>query len=50
MPLQLKVILKEIKAMKIFPIHTENAELFAKFMQNLKSQVILTEKGKGYNL
>lgn len=50
MPLQLKTILKEINAPKIFPVHTENAELFAKFMQNLKSQVILTEKGKGCNL
>jgi ribonuclease J len=50
MPLQLKAILKEINAPKAFPVHTENAELFAKFMQNLKSQVILTEKGKGYNL
>jgi ribonuclease J len=50
MPLQLKAILKEINAAKIFPVHTENAELFAKFVQNLKSQVILTEKGKGYNL
>lgn len=50
MPLQLKAILKEINAPKIFPVHTENAELFAKFMQNLKSQVILTEKGKGCNL
>jgi ribonuclease J len=50
MPLQLKTILKEINAPKVFPVHTENAELFAKFMQNLKSQVILTEKGKCYNL
>jgi ribonuclease J len=50
MPLQLKAILKEINAPKTFPVHTENAELFAKFTQNLKSQVILTEKGKGYSL
>jgi ribonuclease J len=50
MPLQLKGILKEINAPKVFPVHTENAELFAKFMQNLKGQVILSEKGKGYNL
>ncbi|MEM1563924.1 MAG: MBL fold metallo-hydrolase, partial [Candidatus Bathyarchaeia archaeon] len=32
MPLQLKVILEEIGAKTIFPVHTENAELFAKFM------------------
>jgi ribonuclease J len=50
MPLQLKKILKEINVPKVFPVHTENAELFARFMQNLKSQVILTEKGKGYNI
>jgi ribonuclease J len=50
MPLQLKAILKEINASKVFPVHTENAELFAKFVQNLKSQVILTEKSKGYSL
>jgi len=50
MPLELKAILKEINATKTFPIHTENAELFAKFMRNLKSQTILTEKNKEYNL
>jgi len=50
MPLQLKAILKEINAPKVFPIHTENAELFAKFTQNLKSQIVLAEEHKGYNL
>jgi hypothetical protein len=44
MPLQLKKISKEINVSKVFPVHTKNAELFAKFMQNLKSQVILTRK------
>ncbi len=48
MPLQLKTILKEINATKIFPIHTENAELFAKFMRDLRSQTVLTGKGKEY--
>jgi len=50
MPLQLKAILEEIGAKTIFPVHTENAELFAKFMQNSKSQVVLAEKGKEYQL
>ena len=50
MPLQLKTILKEVNAAKIFPIHTENAELFAKFMRDLRSQVILTEKNKEYKI
>jgi len=50
MPLQLKSILKEINATKIFPVHTEHAKLFAKFMQNLKSQTVLTEKDKEYKI
>ena len=50
MPLQLKAILKEASATKIFPIHTENAELFAKFMRDIKSQIVLTEKGKEYKI
>jgi ribonuclease J len=48
MPLKLKTILKEIKATKIFPIHTENAELFASFIRDLKGKMILTEKEKQY--
>jgi ribonuclease J len=48
MPLQLKGILKEINADKIFPIHTENADLFAKFMDDLKSKTVLVEKGREY--
>jgi len=48
MPLQLKSILEEIGAKTIFPVHTENAELFAKFMQSSKSRVITPEKGKEY--
>ncbi|MEM2806597.1 MAG: MBL fold metallo-hydrolase [Candidatus Bathyarchaeia archaeon] len=50
MPLQLKAMLKEISAKTIFPVHTENAELFARFMQNSKSQAVLAEKGKEYPL
>jgi ribonuclease J len=50
MPLQLKATLKEINAERIFPIHTENASLFAKFMRNLKSQVTLVEKCREYEL
>jgi ribonuclease J len=48
MPLQLKTALREISASKIFPIHTENTELFSKFMRDLKSQVICPEKDKTY--
>jgi ribonuclease J len=50
MPLQLKAVLKEINAKKEFPVHTENAELFAKFMRDEKSQVILPERNKEYRL
>jgi len=50
MPLQLKKILKEINADKIFPIHTENADLFAKFIDDLKSKTVLVEKGREYTV
>ncbi len=50
MPLQLKSILKEIKASKVFPVHTENAELFTKFMRDLKGKVVGTEKAKEYKI
>jgi len=50
MPLRLKAALKEINAKRIFPVHTESATLFAKFMRDLKSQVTLVEKSKEYTL
>jgi len=50
MPLQLKAILREVDATKIFPVHTENACLFAKFIRDIKSQVILPEKEKEYKI
>ncbi|MBX5328848.1 MAG: MBL fold metallo-hydrolase [Candidatus Bathyarchaeota archaeon] len=50
MPLQLKAILKEINATKIFPVHTENAELLARFTSDLKSKTMLVEKEKKYEI
>ena len=50
MPLQLKVALKKINAKRIFPVHTENSSLFAKFMADLKGQVTLVEKSREYQL
>ena len=50
MPLQLKKALREINAKRIFPVHTESADLFAKFVRDLKSQVTLVEKCKEYTL
>jgi ribonuclease J len=50
MPLQLKAALKEINAARMFPIHTEHADLFARFMRDLKSQVMHVEKCREYTL
>lgn len=50
MPLKLKKTLKEIGAAQIFPIHTESADLFAKFMRDLKSKVTLVEKCREHQL
>ena len=50
MPLQLKSALRKINAEQIFPVHTENAELFRQFMGNVGSQVQLVERGKEYCL
>jgi len=50
MPLQLKKALKDINAKRIFPVHTESADLFARFMRDLKSKVTLVEKSKQYKL
>ncbi len=50
MPLQLKAALKKMGAKRVFPIHTENADLFAGFMRDLKSQVTIVDKNKQYTL
>jgi ribonuclease J len=50
MPLQLKEVLKEINAAKVFPVHTESAGLFCRFMRDLKGKVMLTEKENAYRL
>jgi hypothetical protein len=50
MPLQLKAELKTISVKRIFPVHTEQADLFAAFMRDQKSQVTLIEKSKEYIL
>jgi len=48
MPLQLKATLREINAKKVFPVHTEHAGLFSKFMRDLNSAIVLTEKNSEY--
>jgi ribonuclease J len=50
MPLQLKALLKEIDATQMFPVHTEHAETFARFVRDLRSKVVLTEKSKEYKI
>ncbi len=50
MPLRLKKALKEVNAKQIFPVHTENARLFAGFVRDLRNQVTLVEKCKEYTL
>jgi ribonuclease J len=50
MPLQLKKALKEMNGKRVFPVHTEQADLFAGFMKDLKSQVTVVEKSKQYTL
>ena len=50
MPLQLKMLLKKIGAEKTFPVHTENAVSFVKFMRDLESKIIHTEESKEYKI
>jgi len=50
MPLQLKAVLEKMRAEEVFPIHTENAQLFKKFMGKVDSQVQIVEKGREYLL
>jgi len=50
MPLQLKNLLKTIDAEKIFPVHTENAESFAKFMRGVRSEIVLAREKEAYKL
>ncbi len=50
MPLQLKAALKKINAKRMFPVHTENAELFKRFMGDATGQVTLVEKSREYPL
>ena len=50
MPLQLRSILEKVNADTVFPVHTENARLFSRFMRGSKGKVILTEKEKEYRL
>jgi ribonuclease J len=47
---QLVEMVKEIHPKQAFPVHTENAELFKKFMGNAGGQMSVVEKFKEYQL
>ncbi|MCX8177432.1 MAG: MBL fold metallo-hydrolase [Candidatus Bathyarchaeota archaeon] len=48
MPFDLKNTLQNIHAARIFPVHTEDAELFAKFIRGIGSEIVHVEKGEEY--
>ena len=50
MPLQLKAALRAMNGKRVFPVHTENAGLFSKFVRDLKTTVTLVEKCREYTL
>lgn len=49
-PLRLKASIRKTNSKQIFPVHTENAELFKKFMDIVGRQVTLVEKRQKYKL
>ena len=50
MPLRLKAAMKKMNAERVFPVHTEHAELFGRFMKNSGGEVTIVEKNKPYSL
>ncbi len=50
MPLQLRRVLEQVRAKRVFPVHTERAQLFSKFMREIKSKITLIEKKKEYKI
>lgn len=43
-------LIRLVKPKRVFPVHTENAHLFAKYMPDLKDRMTLTEKEKEYKI
>jgi hypothetical protein len=41
-------VLERVNAKKVFPVHVEHADLFARFMRDLKGKVMRIEKGQEY--
>jgi ribonuclease J len=50
MPLELRDIIKEIDPKRVFPIHTEDPGLFAKFCRTINSEFKIPEIGMKYGL
>jgi len=48
MPLELRDVIKEISPKKLFPIHTEDPDLFSRFCNSLELDVITPSKGENY--
>ena len=46
----LKKALREMGGKRLFPVHTESADLFAGFVRDLSSEVTLVEKNREYTL
>lgn len=50
MPLRLKSAIRTIDPRRVFPIHTENAELFCRFTRDLESKTIVVHKDIQYQI
>ncbi len=50
MPLQLKRVIDEVRAKKVFPVHTDRQELLSKFVKSDKSEVVMVERERKYVL
>jgi mRNA degradation ribonuclease J1/J2 len=50
MPLRLKSAIKAINPKQVFPVHTENPELFCRFTRDLASKTTMVQKGIQYQI
>ncbi len=49
-PIHLKESVKNIRPNRIFPVHGEHPRLFGKFIEDLRSQVVIPEIERKYNI
>ncbi len=50
MPLELKAIIQSISPGKVFPVHTNDPDLFARFCRSLGSEFVVPERNATYQL